>query len=801
MVTACLRSFLAPLVVPLAGRPMQPQFGARTLGRVSNAQRLSMLTFLAAVPSRRLSLAPAIMRTPMRASMRAPMQRTAMQQAGGEEDVLMRPGGEEGMRLEALATTLRAVEAEAARLERVSLLTELLEDALRDAPEDLLSCLALTTMQLLPSARPLKLGVGESLVLQALESACGQPADQLKAALLSEGDIGALAERVLAENATASGAEAREGAPLRVRDVHAQLLELTKISGSGAVQRKVDLLGEMLRRASPAEGLLIVRIVRGQLRSGLGAKGLRDALAAAASAVGAPEPAVAAAEDEAVAAAARASVAEAAEQAAAAQPDTEKKEMAALGKAARAAKREAARARKAADALRSASRRRAAALVSDAYSVQPCYHALVSAVLEHGVWGLATAQMVRSGTPIQPMTASPVSSVEGATERLPVFPILCEWKYDGERCQAHLLPRAKEEDGGEEPGSRVRLFSRSLDEVSVRFPEIVESLPAAFGASAAATEAAVESAVLDCEICAVNDTSGSVLPFQGLAARPRKAPTAEQLAAGPGVCVFAFDLLELNGRSLLSEPLAARRETLRRVLTPIENRVDFAEGVEVDSEEGLRNALELSVDAQAEGLMLKALAPQEGSVYEPGKRSLQWLKLKKDYIDGLGDSFDLVPIGAYRGRGKRAGMYGAYLLAVYEPTARSWQPICKIGTGFSDEQLARWSELAPSGEEDTAALSLDLGEGLPPNLEPHVWLPPSVVWEVSAASVSVSPTYRAAFGRVDEDKGLALRFPRLVRERPDKQPTDATTAAQLVDAYMRQSQTGNNAVSPDDQLE
>ena len=159
---------------------------------------------------------------------------------------------------------------------------------------------------------------------------------------------------------------------------------------------------------------------------------------------------------------------------------------------------------------------------------------------------------------------------------------------------------------------------------------------------------------------------------------------------------------------------------------------------------------------------------------------------------GLGDSFDLVPVGAYRGKGKRAGVYGAYLLAVYEPSAKRWQPICKIGSGFSDEQLASWSSLAAGGS-DAAQADIDVGEGLPPALEPHVWLPPSVVWEVSAASVSISPTYRAAYGRVAADRGLALRFPRLVRERPDKGPTDATTAAQLADIFASQSANGSSA--------
>ena len=153
-----------------------------------------------------------------------------------------------------------------------------------------------------------------------------------------------------------------------------------------------------------------------------------------------------------------------------------------------------------------------------------------------------------------------------------------------------------------------------------------------------------------------------------------------------------------------------------------------------------------------------------------------------------GDTFDLVPIGAYHGRGRRAGGFGAFLLAVYEPTSGRFQPICKLGSGLSDEALERCSAMAEAQtcDADLVAELLDLPEALPPSVAPHVWLRPSVVWEVSAAEVSLSPVYRAAYGAVATGRGLALRFPRLLRERPDKQPTDATTAAQLASVYQTQ---------------
>ena len=491
------------------------------------------------------------------------------------------------------------------------------------------------------------------------------------------------------------------------------------------------------------------------------------------------------------------------------------------------------------------------------HQVQPCYHALVEVMLSDGVWSLGQMQGARAGTPVQPLAAMAALSIEAALERLPGRPLLTEWKYDGERCQAHLLgkgPTEEEDERNDGGASRVRLFSRSLDDMSERFPELLESLPVALGvmprghstgaisgkaqAIGGTVDATViastrRSVILDAELCAVDDESGEVLPFQTLANRPRKAPTEEQLQSAPRVCLFVFDLLELDGESLLARPLAERRKLLHQVVRPVQHRVQFAESAEVSTEAELCDELERAIQAQAEGLMLKALSPggaqrsasaaqrrgvppippqpeppkagaqmmataAQGSdvrhgaamaAYEAGKRSLQWLKLKRDYIDGMGDSFDLVPVGAYMGRGRRSGAYGAYLLAAFDATSGAYQPICKLGSGLSDSELLEWSEQL-SGDQmsaEEAASLLDLPqEALPPGLAPHVWLRPRVVWEVSAAEVSVSPLYRAAYGAVAEQKGLALRFPRFVRARPDKPVGEATTAAQLVSIFETQ---------------
>jgi DNA ligase-1 len=179
--------------------------------------------------------------------------------------------------------------------------------------------------------------------------------------------------------------------------------------------------------------------------------------------------------------------------------------------------------------------------------------------------------------------------------------------------------------------------------------------------------------------------------------------------------------------------------------------------------------------------MVKTLT--SNATYEPSKRSFNWLKLKKDYLDtSIGDSVDLVVVGADYGVGKRTGYFGSFLLACWNEDRERLETVCKVGTGFSDEAL-----------QTIHATLKDLVTSKPPsNLKfkdknVDEWISPQMVWEIKAADLSLSPIYQAGVGEVDPEKGIALRFPRYIRTRDDKKVEEATSHEQIVEFYRSQA--------------
>ncbi|KAF9509239.1 hypothetical protein BS47DRAFT_1377634 [Hydnum rufescens UP504] len=384
-------------------------------------------------------------------------------------------------------------------------------------------------------------------------------------------------------------------------------------------------------------------------------------------------------------------------------------------------------------------------IVKSVYSELPSYDHVIPALLRGGIQGLRADCKLSPGIPLKPMLAKPTKAIGEVLDRFEGKRFTCEYKYDGERAQVHKT------EGGE-----LSVFSRNSEDMSAKYPDIFEQLPKAI-------KDGTTTFVLDCEAVAIDRTTMRLLPFQELSRRKRKDVKVEDIKVW--VCLFAFDLLYLNGEPLLHRSLVDRRELLRKHFAEVTGGVHVAKASDGETTDEIQAFLEESVKDGCEGLMVKML-DTDASFYEPSRRSINWLKLKKDYLNGVGDSFDLVVVGGYHGKGKRTAVYGAFLLACYDP---------------DKEILKTHAETLKDLEVAKCRADVDTG-----GAKPDVWFEPKIVWEVLAADLSLSPIYSAAKGLV-EARGISLRFPRFIRMRDDKNADDATGPEQIAEMYQRQS--------------
>ncbi|RKP25204.1 ATP dependent DNA ligase domain-containing protein [Syncephalis pseudoplumigaleata] len=404
---------------------------------------------------------------------------------------------------------------------------------------------------------------------------------------------------------------------------------------------------------------------------------------------------------------------------------------------------------------------KAVEIIKSVYNQLPNYDIIIPALLEHGVMALEEKCKLTPGIPVKPMLAHPTRSITEVLNRFEKCTFTCEYKYDGERAQVHFF------DG------QLRVYSRNAENMSSRYPDIIEKM-------SKATLETTSNFILDCEAVAWDLQKHQILPFQVLSTRKRKDVKEADIVVQ--VRIFAFDLLYLNGECLLQMPLKERRTRMHAAFREVEDNFGFAVSMDGQTIEEIQAFLDHSVHDNCEGLMVKVLDGPEAS-YEPSKRSRNWLKIKKDYLDGVGDSLDLVVIGAYYGRGKRKDVYGGYLLACYDPGTEQVEAICKIGTGFSDEDLKQhYEELKPH----IIAVPRPYYR-VSSSVRPDVWFDTKKIWEVKAADLSLSPVYSAAQGQVDDsDKGISLRFPRFIRQREDKTYDECTSSDRIANMYRQQ---------------
>jgi DNA ligase 1 len=383
----------------------------------------------------------------------------------------------------------------------------------------------------------------------------------------------------------------------------------------------------------------------------------------------------------------------------------------------------------------------------------------VAATLVEGGLPAVRELQVAPGRPVRAMLAQRLAD---GSEILAKLGGRCsaEYKYDGVRVQAHRTA-----DGA------IELFTRRLERVSPQFPDVVDHLTAGLGP---------REAILEGEVVAYDAAAGELRPFGEVMLRRRKHGIDQAVRDVP-VGLFCFELLYADGRDLTQLPYPERRAALSAAISPAA-RLRLTTAIEVDTPAALEAAFQQAVTDGCEGLVCKATGPDSG--YQAGARGWQWIKLKRDYRSELSDTVDLVVIGAFAGRGRRTGVYGAVLLAAYDPAADVFRAVTKCGAGFSDADLAALpARLAPLAAAQRPA-RVDARQ------DPDVWFEPGLVLEILSAELTLSPNYTAGWGLIDDDAGLAMRFPRFTgRWRDDKGPEDATTTAELVGLFLTARRT------------
>ena len=362
---------------------------------------------------------------------------------------------------------------------------------------------------------------------------------------------------------------------------------------------------------------------------------------------------------------------------------------------------------------------------------------------------------VERGNPIKVMLAERLPSLAEVMERMGGRCAM-EYKYDGMRAQIHITKDS------------ARIYSRRLENLTDNFPDICERLMR----NLKGKEAIIEGE------CVAVDRDGTILPFQNVTHRRRKHDMESAVNEVP-VRIFMFDILYLDGRDLTYEPYPERRRILSESFE-MDDMVGMTVMETIESVEQAEDFFDRAISSRCEGVMAKSLSDE--SIYRAGSRGFLWIKYKKDYHETLTDSFDLVVVGAFYGMGKRAGKYGALLMASFDQETGQYCTVCKLGTGFDDAFLDGMPALLDEYKTENQPRSVSA------KMVPDVWFEPTVVLEVVGAEISQSPIHTAAEGWIKEDTGIGIRFPRFTgRVRDDKGPEMSTSVQEIYEMYEMQS--------------
>ena len=499
----------------------------------------------------------------------------------------------------------------------------------------------------------LVMGVGPSILYEAMARACGCSTERISDMLRATGDPGLVASAAVDKKKPIGFAAFIKDEPLSIKEVYQRLVAVARASGKGSQDAKVKNLQYLFSQATPLEAQYIARLAIEDMRIGIGEGGVRDAIAQAFS--------------------------------------------------------------------------------QDASKVERAYNLTndIGLVAVNARKGTLADLNVLINHPIKMMLAQVGEGISASMQELGSAAI--EWKYDGARVQIH------------KDGKRVRIFSRRLEDVTRSLPEIVRL----------AQEVRADKAILDGEVVAIGKDSRP-LAFQEILKRFRRKYNVEKQAKETPLHLFLFDRIYLDGQSTVDLPLTRRRERLEGIADP---SIRADQGIS-DSVQRAEEIYHQALEKGHEGLILK----NSMSVYAPGKRGKNWLKIKP-----VMETLDLAVIGAKWGEGRRASFLGSYRLACLDEATSKLQDIGWVATGLTDEALAELTELFRE--------LILVQNGM------EVELKPAVIFEVAYEEIQKSQSYSS---------GYALRFPRLVRVRDDKSLEEADSLERVESLYRVQRGRNNS---------
>lgn len=693
-----------------------------------------------------------------------------------------------GMHFSKVCEVYEQLEAKSKRLEMGDILVGLITAT----PVEVLDkVLFLTQGKLMPDYNEVELGIADKVIIKTLSALKAVPESQLETKLWEVGDLGLLAQEISQtkqQKTIAFFSDADKERPLTVEEVYEEILRISQKKDKESQAQKMDIIKGLLQRANPVESKYIIRILTKNMRLGIKDMSILEVLAY----INAPDFDKHAGNikelldilsgpsgEEAK------GLSDAFELLSQRMPSGFNALESVLARAKKVIKKQEGEGTKSAlesipqieselEAMREGVKE-TRTVIENSYNLTSDIGQLAVGLKKGGIGSLCEMR-IRPGVPVRAMLAERLPSLQEIVERLGGKCAL-EYKYDGLRMQVHITP------------GKIRLYSRGLEDITGQFMDVCAAVKASFKG---------QSAIVDGECVPMDPVTHDMLPFQYISRRSRrkhdlasskKTQTLDEFKDGGfeekiPVALILFDCLSFEGEDVTERDYISRRETLSKAFSfdkDVRMSTQTIVGSASDAEEFFMKA----VDSGCEGVVAKSVASD--SVYKAGKRGFLWIKYKRDYRMELTDSLDLVIVGGFYGQGRRTGVYGALLMAAFNPETGNFETVCKLGTGFDDQALKDLHQRL------SGSISKDPPDGVAydQNLNPEIYFEPTVLLEVKGAEITYSPVHTCAKGQIKKGFGLALRFPRYTgRVRDDKTPEQATSAQEIINMFKAQTKKG-----------